>query len=87
MDLSVEYRPCSCSPYVRRTPSAADPRPVEDVGAGAPEFYEVETYAARRFVELVKRGQTPMVHVGDPGRSCLHIKAVTFQGERWPEDG
>lgn len=87
MQLSIEYRPCSCDPYVRRAASLQDPRGIKDPGPNAPEFFEVERVAAARFMELLKKGIQPRVHVGDPGRSCLHVKAVTFEGERFKEDG
>lgn len=85
--LQIEYRPCSCAPYVRQRPRIAGDRAVKDPGAAAPEFFEQEGYAARRFIELLKKDRRPLVHVGDPGRSCLHVKAVVFQGERYEEDG
>lgn len=78
----LQYRPCSCPHYIRKL----DEKGIPDPGRDAPDFFESETWAARRFLELlVWQGKKPRVHVGDPGGSCLHVKAVTHYGVTYSE--
>lgn len=79
----LEYRPCDCAHYVRKLTEKGIPDP----GRGAPEFFESELWAASRFRQHVRLGVQPKVHVGEPGGSCLHVKAVTIDGVRYSEDG
>ena len=84
MEVSLDYRPCTCPRYeVNRKEGVSDP------GRGAPEFFESDIYAATRFREHIRAGRVPRVHLGVVGSSCLHVKAVTIDGELYsePSDG
>lgn len=85
MDFQIEYRRCTCPAFEQKLPRVAGDRGIQDPGREAPDYFENEGWAVRRFREIKLSGKTPRVHIGNPGHSYLHIKAVVVNGERLEE--